>query len=77
MVGEEAGDGEGEEAEGGEVLGEGVVEEVSKAGEMMVGGEIMVAEGAMEEEEAMVEEVMEIRMEEVVVDIQDTKSHRI
>lgn len=57
---------------------EGVVEEeVSKAGAIMVGGEIMVEEEAMEEEEAMVEEVTEIRMEEVVVDIEDTKSHKI
>lgn len=62
----------------GVVLGPGVVEEeVSRAGETMVGGEIMVEEGAMEAEEAMVEEVTEIRMEEVVVDIEDTKSHNI
>ena len=54
-----------------------VEEEVSKAGAIMVGGEIMVEEEAMEEEEAMVEKVTEIHMEEVVVDIEDTKSHKI
>lgn len=72
----EAAAGEGEAA--GAVAGQGVVEEeVSKAGETMVGGETTVGEGAMEAEEAMAEEVMEIRMEEVVVGIEDTKSRNI
>jgi hypothetical protein len=70
---EVAGEGEGEE-DGEVVVGEVGVEEVSKAGETMVGGVIMVGEGAMGEEGAMVGEAMEIHMEEgVEVGTEDTK----
>lgn len=62
---------------GGAGPGEGVVEEeVSRQGRLWWRGDYG-GRGGVEEEEAMVEEVTEIRMEEVVVDIEDTKSHKI